>query len=126
MIVIVRLILIAISLYLYINIFLTDIEDRRNSIAYKTYLFLFVFIINFLIQLFGNLIYKSKLSISYIIETSVNNSLLAVIAFDVYNDLVYNGFYKNYNKHQRTLILILLIIGFMTAIKILELLISSN
>ena len=126
MIVIVRLILIAISLYLYINIFLTDIEDRRNSIAYKIYLFLFVFIINFLIQLFGNLIYKSKLSISYIIETSVNNSLLAVIAFDVYNDLVYNGFYKNYNKHQRTLILILLIIGFMTAIKILELLISSN
>ena len=39
--VIVRLILIAVTLYFFINIFLTNIEDRKNSIAYKIYLFLF-------------------------------------------------------------------------------------
>ena len=61
-----------------------------------------------------------------LIETSINNSLLAVIAFGLYCDLSYNGFYRGYDHNQKTLVLILLIIGFIATIKILELLISSN
>jgi hypothetical protein len=73
----------------------------------------------------SNIINSSKFAMDEVIETSINNALLAVIAFDVYNDLVYNNYFKTYNNQQKILILILLIIGFMTAIKFLQLLISN-
>lgn len=126
MIVLARLIFMAITLFMFINLFLDNIDDRKNSIAYKIYLFLFVFIIQFLFQIFTNLINTNKIAINVLIETSINNSLLAVIAFDVYNDLVYNGFYKSFSAQQKTLMLVLLIISFMAVVKILQLLISSN
>lgn len=126
MFVLVRLLVIAITLYMFISLFLENFEDRHNAIAYKIYLFLFVFIIQFLFQIFTNLIQSEKIIMDQIIETSINNALLAVIAFDIYNDLYYNNYFRTYNKQQQILILILLIIGFMTAIKFLQLLISSN
>ena len=125
MLVIARLLILAITLYMFVSLFLDNFEDRHNAIAYKIYLFLFVFIIQFLFQIFGNLINSTKFAIDEIIETSINNALLAVIAYDVYNDLVYNNYFKIYNHQQKILILILLIIGFMTAIKFLQLLITN-
>ncbi len=126
MFVLARLLFMAITLYMFVSLFLENFDDRHNAIAYKIYLFLFVFIMHFLFQVFTNLVNSSKIAINEIIETSINNALLAVIAFDIYNDLVYNNFFKTYNNQQKILVLILLIIGFMTAIKILQLLISSN
>jgi len=126
MFVLARLLFMAITLYMFVSLFLDNINDRQNAIAYKIYLFLFVFIIQFLFQVFTNLVNSTKFAINEIIETSVNNALIAIIAFDIYNDLVYNNFFITYNNQQKILILILLIIGFMTGIKILELLISSN
>lgn len=125
MLVIVRLLLLAITLYMFISLFLDNFEDRHNAIAYKIYLFLFVFIIQFLFEIFTNLIHSQKIIIDEIVETAINNALLAVIAYDVYNDLVYNNYFKTYNSQQKILILILLIIGFMTAVKFLQLLISN-
>lgn len=125
MLVIVRLLILAITLYMFISLFLDNFEDRHNAIAYKIYLFLFVFIIQFLFQIFTNLIHSQKINIDEIVETAINNALLSVIAYDVYNDLVYNNYFKTYNSQQKILILILLIIGFMTAIKFLQLLISN-
>ena len=128
MLVIARLLFIGITLYMFISLFLDNFEDRKNAIPYKIYLFLFIFMMQFIFQIFSNIISSSKLAINELIEISINNALLAVIAFDVYNDLNYNGFFKSYqsNSQQKILILILLIIGFMSAIKILQLLISSN
>lgn len=125
MLVIIRLLILSITLYMFISLFLDDFQDRHNAIAYKIYLFLFVFIIQFLFQFFTNVMQSQKILIDEIIETSINNALLAVIAYDVYNDLAFNGYFKIYNSQQKILILILLIIGFMTAIKFLQLLISN-
>lgn len=126
MLVLVRLIFIAISLFMFINLFLNDFEDRKNAINYKIYLFLFMFVFNFMFEIFANLINGIKINVSEVIETSVNNALLAVIAYGLYGDLSYNGFFNNYTNNQKSLMLILMIIGFMTTIKILELLITSN
>lgn len=126
MLVLVRLLIMAVTLYMFVSLFLDNFDDRKNAIAYKIYLFLFVFIIQFLFQIFANLINSKKIIMDELIETSINNALLAIISFDVYNDLVYNNFFRSYTKQQKILILILLIIGFMTAIKFLQLLISSN
>lgn len=126
MLVLARFVFLAIVLYMFISLFMDNFDDRHNAISYKIYLFLFVFIINFMFQVVGNLIGSKKLIINEFIETSINNALLAVIAFDVYNDLVYNKFFKSYNNQQKILVLVLLIVGFMTTIKILELLISSS
>lgn len=126
MLVLARLLIMAVTLYMFVSLFLDNFDDRKNAIAYKIYLFLFVFIIQFLFQIFANLINSKKIIMDEIIETSINNALLAIISFDVYNDLVYNNYFRAYSQQQKILILILLIIGFMTAIKFLQLLISSN
>jgi len=126
MLVLARLVFIAVSLFMFISLFLTDFEDKKNAISYKIYLFLFVFVLNFMFQIFANLINKIKISMDELIEMSINNALLSVVAFSVYDDLSYNGFFNQYNHYQKSLILILLIIGFISTIKILELLITSN
>lgn len=126
MLVLARLVFIAVSLFMFINLFLSDFEDKKNAISYKIYLFLFVFVLNFMFQIFSDLINKVKISMDEIIEMSINNALLAVVAFGVYDDLSCNGFFNQYNHNQKSLILILLIIGFISTIKILELLITSN
>lgn len=125
MLVLARLLILAITLYMFVSLFLDNFDDRHNAIAYKIYLFLFVFIMQFLFQIFSSLINSSKIYMDEIIETSINNALLTIIAFDIYNDLVYNNYFKTYNHQQKILILILLIIGFMTAIKFLQLLINN-
>jgi hypothetical protein len=126
MLVLAKLVFMAVALFMFINLFLSDFEDKKNAISYKIYLFLFVFVLNFMFHIFGNLINNKKISMVELIESSINNSLLAVIAYGVYGDLINDGFYKDYSHSQKTMILILLIIGFIATIKILELLISSN
>lgn len=126
MLVLARLVFIAVTLFMFINLFLSDFEDSKNAITYKIYMFLFVFVLNFMFQIFSNLINRVKISIDEIIESSINNGLITVIAFGTYGDLSNEGFFNKYNHHQKSLILILLIIGFITSIKVLELLITSN
>lgn len=126
MLVLARLIFLAICLFMFINLFLNDYDDRKNSLEYKIYIFLFIFVFNLMFQIFSNLINKIKINMGELIETSTNNALLSVVAFGVYGDLNHNGFFNNYDTNQKTLVLILLIIGFIATIKILELLIGSN
>ena len=124
MLALLRLIFIGIILHMFINLFLDNFyNNRSNAITYKIYIFLFIFILNFLFQLFTNLVIEKKISVSQIIQTSINYALIAVIAYDVYNDLNYNNFFDSYkNPQHHVLILVLLIIGFIAAIKIIELL----
>ena len=126
MFVLIRLMFMAFALYMFVNLFLENIDDTKNIIAYKIYLFLFVFIIQFLFLIFTNFINKHKMSINTIMESAINNALLSVIAFDIYNNLVYNGYYKLLSLQQRMLILVFLIIAFMAVVIILQLLITSN
>ena len=126
MFILLRLFFIAISLYLYLNIFLYDFNIQDKAISNKIYLFLFIFIINFLYYFASNLFASVKISINDIIEISINNALLSIIAYGVYNDLFLNGYFLNLNYQQQILMLILLIISFITSIKILQLLLSNN
>jgi hypothetical protein len=126
MIILSKLLFIAVSLFMFINLFLTDLDDKKNRISYKIYLFLFIFILNFMFQIFSNLLSDITISINELIEMSINNALLAVVAFSIYIDLDDNNFFAKETQYQKSLVLILLIIGFITTIKILELLISSN
>ena len=123
--ILIKLFLTAIALYFYLNNFVDNINDRQYAIPIKIYLFIFVFIIQFLISFITNVNGKDKITIGAIIEDSVNNALLSIVAFDVYNDLIYQKYYQGLNSHQQILVLILLIIGFMSAIKILQLLITN-
>ena len=105
--------------------FMSNPDDRENIIMNKIYLFLFVFIINF-ISSFINYLLSSTYSFNDVIVFSVNNALVSIIAYDVYNDLVYNEYFKNYSHHQKSVILILLMIAFMTIIKLIQIIITYN
>jgi hypothetical protein len=125
MFVIARLFVVAIFIYLFVSLCLNNYDDRKYSIANKIFLFLFVFATNFLFQFFVTITNTKKILLIPLIEISVNNALLAVIAYDVYNDLSYNGLFNSYNNEQKKLILVLLIVGFMTIVKVLQLLINN-
>ncbi len=120
-----RLTLTAVLLYFYLLTFVQDFSDRNYAIRNKIYLFLFVFITQFLIYFF-TYIRSEKASINEVIEVSLNNALLAVVAFDIYQDMNATGYFLNSSPSQQLMILVILIIGFMTAIKILQLLISNQ
>lgn len=122
-----RLIITFVGLYIYFNLMLSDINDKNNAITHKMYIFLFVFFLQFFIYFFSLIIQKnSKIYVGQIIETSMNNAILAVIAFDVYGDLYYTNHFVGLTQQQQILILVLFIIGFMTIIKILQLLLTNN
>ncbi len=126
--VLIKLFVTAIALYFYLTHFMDNISDRQYAIPHKLYLFIFTFIVQFLVNFVSNVITKKgeKVSMEEVFSSSINNALLAIIAFDVYNDLVYNKYYVGFSVQQQIMVLILLIIGFMASIKILELLITSN
>jgi hypothetical protein len=125
MILLLRLIFTGIALFFFVSFFLENFDDRQNSIIYKLYLFTFIFLLQVILNVFNNIFNKEKITVNAIMETAINNALLAIIAFDVYNDLVYEGFYKGYNNYQRICVLVLLILAFITTVKMLQLLLTQ-
>jgi hypothetical protein len=125
MILLFRLLFTGIALFFFIASFLENFEDRRNSIAYKLYLFTFLFLLQVTLNIFNNIFNKEKLTLNSIMETAINNALLSVVAFDVYNDLVFDGFYAGYSPYQKVSVLVLLILAFITTVKILQLLLTQ-
>jgi hypothetical protein len=126
MILLFKLLITGLTLFWFVTYFMDNFDDKRNTIIYKLYLFLFVFLLQVMINIFNNIFGNEKVSLNSIIDTSINNALISVIAYGVYDDLVYNGFFNGLTKHQKTSILVLLIIGFVTSIKLLQMLLSST
>ena len=125
MILLLRLIFTGIALFFFVALFLENFDDRRNSIVYKLYLFTFIFLLQIVLNVFNNIFNKEKITLNSIMETAINNALLSVIAFDVYNDLIYEGFYNGYNSYQKIAALVLLILAFITTVKLLQLLLTQ-
>lgn len=125
MILLLRLIFTGIALFFFVALFLENFDDKRNSIVYKLYLFTFIFLLQIILNVFNNIFNKDKITLNSIMETAINNALLSVIAFDVYNDLIYEGFYKGYNSYQKIVTLVLLILAFITTVKMLQLLLTQ-
>ncbi len=123
--ILIKLLITAFALYFYLNNFMENINDREYAIPHKIYLFIFIFILQFLVSFITNVRSKEKITVGEIVQDSVNNALLSVVAFDVYNDLIYLKYYQGLSSRQQIMVLILLIIGFMVSVKILELLITN-
>ena len=126
MILLLRLLITGIALFLFVITYLPDFDQRQNSLSYKLYLFLFMFLLQVIIGIFNNFIVSKKLSLNVIIENSVNTALISVISYDIYNDMIFNGFYRTLDSTQKSAVLVLLIMGFITSIKMLQMLISTN
>jgi hypothetical protein len=125
MILLLRMIFTGIALFFFTLFFLENYENRNNAIIYKLYLFAFVFLLQVMLNVFNNLFNGDKITLNYIMDTAVSNALLAVIAFDVYGDLTYQNIITVENTHQRIAILVLLMIGFITTVKLLQLLLTQ-
>jgi hypothetical protein len=126
MILLLRIIFTAIALFFFTAFFLENFNDRNNAIVYKLYLFTFVFLLQIILNVFNNLFNKDKITLNSIMDTAVNNALLAVIAFDVYGDLTYQNILPSKdNKYHNITILVLLIIAFITTVKLLQLLLTQ-
>jgi hypothetical protein len=125
MILLLRLLFTGILLFFYIAFFLENFNDDNNSIIYKLYLFAFVFLLQIILNIFDNVFNKEKITLNSIMDTAVNNALLAVIAFDVYHDLIYKKFYEGYTHYQKITVIVLLILTFITTVKMLQLLLTQ-
>ena len=125
MILLLRLLFTGIVLFFFVAFFIENFDDRKNSIIYKLYLFTFIFLLQVILNVFNNIFNKEKITVNSIMDTAINNALLAVIAYDVYNDLIYDGFYKGYNTYQKISVLVLLILAFITTVKLLQLLLTQ-
>jgi hypothetical protein len=126
MTILIRLFITGIALFFYLSIFLPHLGDKSNAISYKIYMFLFIFILQFLLYFVTNRALANKNTINQLVESSINNALLAVIAFDVYRDLDADNMYNGMNEHQKIISLVLLIVGFMATVKIVQLLLTNN
>lgn len=125
MILLLRMIFTGIALFFFILFFLENYNDRNNAIIYKLYIFTFVFLLQVILNIFNNLFIGEKLTLNYIMDTAVNNALLAVIAFDVYGDLTYTKMLNFENKYQQITVLVLLMLSFIATVKLLQLLLTQ-
>jgi hypothetical protein len=125
MILLLRMIITGIALFFFTLFFLLNFNDRNNAIVYKLYLFTFVFLLQVILNIFNNLFNGEKITLNYIMDTAVNNALLAVIAFDVYGDLTYQNIFVFQNIYQQVALLVILILGFITTVKLLQLLLTQ-
>jgi hypothetical protein len=121
----INLVTIFISLYVYFTFFLTNVDQRENAIMNKMFIFIFIFIINFITS-FINYLLTPDLSFDDVIDLSVSNAIVCIIAFDVYDDLTYNDYFKNYSNHQKSVILIMMMIAFITVIKLIQVILTYN
>ena len=125
MILLLRIIFTGIALFFFTAFFLENFDQRDNAIVYKLYLFTFVFLLQVILNIFNNLYNKDKITLNSVMDTAVNNALLAVIAFDVYGDLTYQNLIKTDNKYHNIAVLVILILAFITAVKLLQLLLTQ-
>jgi hypothetical protein len=123
-----RLLITGFTLFIFLYYLIDD--DKVNFVdsilLNKLYIFLFVFIIEFILNIFHKIYMNSSTTTTEIVDISINDGLLSVIAFDIYKDMILQGKYEGYSKSLRSLVLVLLIIAFITSINILQMLFTKN
>lgn len=128
MILITRLLITGFTLFVFLYYLIDD--DKINFVdsvlLNKLYIFLFVFIIQFILNIFHKIYMDPTTTTSEVVDISINDGLLSVIAFDIYKDMILQGKYEGYSKSLRSLVLVILIIAFIASIHLLHLLFSKN
>ena len=124
MILITRLLITGFTLFLFLYYYIDDNKTVfiNNVLLNKLYIFLFVFIIQFLLTIFHKIYMDPQTTTSELVDISINDALLSVIAFDIYKDSILQGKYDGYSKSLKSLVLVLLIIAFIASIRLLNLL----
>ena len=113
-------------IFLYYLIDNDKVNFFESALLNKLYIFLFVFIIQFILNIFHKIYMDQSTKTSEIVDVSINDGLLSVIAFDIYKDMILQGKYEGYSKSLKSLVLVLLILAFITSIKLLHLLFSKS
>ena len=121
-----KLLITGFLLFLFVTFFLDDVANRDNVIWYKLYIFLFMFFIQIIVSFVNSIFTKEVISYPELIDSSITNSLLTVVAFDLYGDFVWKGYIADLSGSQRNLLLVLLVISFMVSIRLVQMLFSTN
>ena len=121
-----KLIITGFLLFLFVTFFLDNVDYKDNIIWYKLYIFLFMFFIQIIVSFVNSIFTKEVISYPELIDVSITNALLTVIAFDVYGDLVIQKYIDNLTQSQKNLLLVLLVIGFMVSIRLIQMLFSTT
>ena len=119
-----KLVITGFLLYLFVSMFLEPVENRDNIIWYKLYIFLFMFFIQIIISFINSIFTKDVILYPELIDSSITNALLSVVAFDVYGDLVIKK-YIDISPSQQNLLLVFLVIGFMVSIRLIQMLFNT-
>jgi hypothetical protein len=125
MLLLARLLIIGIALFLFLIYVLQNFDTNDNVILNKIYIFAFIFFIQIITNLISNLFSTNKIPLDEIINLSINNALLGVIAYDIFGDLERNGNYTTFSKEHKALILVFLIIAFITSIRLIQMLFEN-
>ena len=125
MLLLARLLIIGISLFLFLIYVLKNFDTNDDVILNKIYIFAFIFFIQIITNLISNLFSSNKIALDEIINLSINNALLGVIAFDVFGNLEQSGHYTTFTKEHKALILVFLIIAFITSIRLIQMLFEN-
>lgn len=125
MLLLARLLIIGISLFLFLIYVLKNFDTNDDVILNKIYIFAFIFFIQIITNLISNLFSSNKIALDEIINLSINNALLGVIAFDVFGNLEQKGHYTTFTKEHKALILVFLIIAFITSIRLIQMLFEN-
>ena len=125
MLLLARLLIIGISLFLFLIYVLKNFDTKDNVILNKIYIFAFIFFIQIIINIISNIFSNAKIPLDEIINLSINNALLAVIAFDIFGDIDRSGSYTTFTKEHKAFILVLLIIAFITSIRLIQMLFEN-
>lgn len=121
-----KLIITGFLLFLFVTFFLDDVKNKDNVIWYKLYIFLFMFFIQIIVSFVNSIFTKEIISYPELIDSSITNALLTVVAFDVYGDMVLKDYINDLSQSQKNLLLVLLVIGFMVSIRLIQMLFSTN
>ena len=121
-----KLIITGFLLFLFVTFFLDDVKNKDNVIWYKLYIFLFMFFIQIIVSFVNSIFTKEIISYPELIDSSITNALLTVVAFDVYGDMVLKDYLNDLSQSQKNLLLVLLVIGFMVSIRLIQMLFSTN
>ena len=117
----IEIIILLLTTYLFSGYVLLQNSD---VIINKFYTFFYVVLLNFLMEIIGTAINKEKIIIPDIVDKSVKLGLVSVIAYDTFNDLDYRKTFENMGYSQKTIILTIMIVAFVSIIQIFQVLIA--
>jgi hypothetical protein len=101
--------------------------ENSDDIMNKFYTFFFVFLFQFCMMALESVLAKESFNMANIIDVCVKYGLLSVIAYDTYGDLrrKHVVFFNNLTIYQKTLVLSLMIVAFVTVVRVVQMLITQ-